>query len=319
MILGAVPAEGWFPMGRLSKDPVDFRGRVTTRHPVIKRRAMSVVVVLGLLAISACSNSKPTAPPAATSSSTSVETSGSPVGVTAVIGGHAIVGSCSGSSVAGSPTVVLVSGMGNPGSQLSSIKTELEGEVRVCSYDRPGLGRSEPTSRKMTLSSVVEDLAAFLEKGKIKPPNVLVGHSFGASVVIRYAQLYPDNVAGFVSMNPVPPYTSYLARASEVETPAELQTNEIDYYRGQNEESIDLRDTDLTLGPIEDGMPYVVMEAEDCPGDFCDRIRPVLAAATKELAGLGSGGRFIAVSGAGHDIFLTNLDDIAAEVRKLLR
>jgi hypothetical protein len=44
-------------------------------------------------------------------------------------------------------------------------------------------------------------------------------------------------------------------------------------------------------------MPYVVMFDEDCDGDteFCDRILPPLTAATRSLAAVGAGGRFVRV------------------------
>jgi pimeloyl-ACP methyl ester carboxylesterase len=218
----------------------------------------------------------------------------------------------------GTPTVILVAGLGNPGSQLGSLRDAL-GPGRVCWYDRPGLGSSAPVTHPQNLTSVVEDLAAFLEQAAIEPPYVLVGHSFGASEVIRYAQVHPKEVAGFVAMNPVPPYHEWIRRAKEVETPEELKVSEIDFYKGSNEESIDLTDTDLTLDPVPDEMPYVVMQSENCDGDFCERIKPVLRKATEELLGhLGAGGHFVAFADRPHDLYSTNLADVVAEVRKLM-
>jgi hypothetical protein len=198
--------------------------------------------------------------------------------------------------------VVLIAGMGNPGSQLAAVRDAL-GPARVCWYDRPGLGASDPVTHPQNLTSVVNDLAAFLEQAAIEPPYVLVGHSFGASEVIRYAQVHPNEVAGFIAMNPVPPYHEWIRRANEVETPEELKVMEIDFYKGSNEESIDLTDTDLTLDPVPDEMPYVVMQSENCDGDFCERIKPVLRKATEELlAHLGAGGRFVAFADRPHDL-----------------
>ncbi|MEP7054123.1 MAG: alpha/beta hydrolase [Actinomycetota bacterium] len=218
----------------------------------------------------------------------------------------------------GAPTVILVAGMGNRGSQLARVRDAL-GPGRVCWYDRPGLGSSSPVTHPQNLTSVVEDLASFLHQAAIKSPYVLVGHSFGASEVIRYAQVHPKEVAGFVAMNPVPPYHEWIRRAKKVETPAELKTMEIDYYTGSNEESINLTDTDTTLDPVPDKMPYVVMQSENCGGDFCERIKPVLRKATEELLGnLGAGGRFVAFPDRPHDLYSTNLADVVAEVTKLL-
>jgi pimeloyl-ACP methyl ester carboxylesterase len=238
--------------------------------------------------------------------------------VTATVRGGTIAGSCRGVSSDGTPTVILIAGMGNPGSQLVTVRDAL-GPGRVCWYDRPGLGSSSPVTHPQNLTSVVKDLAAFLEQAGIEPPYVLVGHSFGASEVIRYAQVHPKEVAGFVAMNPVPPYHEWIRRAKEVETPEELKVMETDYYKGSNEESIDLTDTDLTLDPVPDEMPYVVMQSENCDGDFCDRIKPVLRKATEQLLGhLGAGGRFVAFTDRPHDLYSTNLSDVVAEVTKFL-
>jgi pimeloyl-ACP methyl ester carboxylesterase len=215
--------------------------------------------------------------------------------------------------------VILVAGLGNPGAQLATVGDALESRTRVCSYDRPGLGASDPVSHAQNLTSVVKDLAVFLKQAAIEPPYVLVGHSFGASEVIRYAQVHSKQVAGFVAMNPVPPFHEWIRRAKQVETPEELKSNEIDFYNGDNEESIDLTDTDLTLDPVPDTMPYVVMQSENCAGDFCKRIKPVLRKATKDLLGhLGADGRFVAFANRPHDLYLTNLDDVVAEITKLL-
>jgi pimeloyl-ACP methyl ester carboxylesterase len=137
--------------------------------------------------------------------------------------------------------------------------------------------------------------------------------------VYRYAQTHSNAVTGFVAMNPVPPYTSWLEQAAKVETPEELQSIEVEFFKGANDERVDLRDTDLMVDePTTDDLHYVIMFAEDCPGDFCDRIRPVLAAATNALANLGAGGTYVAVPGAGHEIFATDLATVREQILQLL-
>jgi hypothetical protein len=48
--------------------------------------------------------------------------------------------------------------------------------------------------------------------------------------VFRYAQAHPDTVAGFVSMNPVPPAKTFLPMARKVETKDEY-ASELAFYR----------------------------------------------------------------------------------------
>ena len=232
------------------------------------------------------------------------------------VGGRVIAGSCSGE---GEPTVILDAGLGNPGTQLAPIASELESETRVCSYDRAGNGASDAVNATRTLSDVVEDLNAFLEGSGIPGPYVLVGQSIGGTVVMRYAQVHPETVAGFVSMNPVAPYSDWVERAATVETKDELRTLELSFYRGSNDEAVDLRDSDLILEePMPPDIPYTVLYAEDCPGEFCDRIRPVLEDAMADLAELNDLGTFVAVKGAGHEIFASDLDEVLAQITRLI-
>jgi pimeloyl-ACP methyl ester carboxylesterase len=208
----------------------------------------------------------------------------------------------------------LSSGLGNRGSQLSSIEAALTNETRVCSYDRAGFGGSDRAATPQTLTDVVEDLHVFLDQGNIAPPYVLVGQSVGGNIVYRYAQTHSDTVTGFVAMNPVPPYSSWIANAP-FDT-AEEKHAEIEFFEGANDEQLDLRDTDLMVDePTPDDLRYVIMfSPEDCPPKACS----VLAEATEEVAHHGSQGTFVAVPGAGHEIWLTNLDDIVTEIHTLL-
>lgn len=301
-----------------------------TRAPVVRRGAIALAVLVGMsFATLGCgggtspSGGTTTSPTPEVSAGVSAEETPSEASaaeaITATVGHGTIAGSCRGVSSDGAATVILVAGLGNPGAQLATVSDALEARARVCWYDRPGLGSSDPVAHPQSLTSVVADLGTFLDQAGIEPPYVLVGHSFGASEAIRYAQIHPEDVAGFVAMNPVPPYHAWIRRAKKVETPEELESIEIDYYQGGNEESIDLTDTDLTLNPIPDEMPYVVMQSENCSGDFCERIKPVLRKATEELLGhLGARGRVVAFADRPHDLYSTNLADVVAEVTALL-
>ena len=87
-----------------------------------------------------------------------------------------------------------------------------------------------------------------------------------------------------------------------------------------NDELVDLRDSDLILEePMPPDIPYAVLYAEDCPGEFCDRIRPVLEAAMADLAELNDLGTFVAVKGAGHEIFASDLEEVVAQITAVIR
>ncbi len=118
------------------------------------------------------------------------------------VGGHRLHVYCAGE---GSPTVVLDSGL--PGSSLSwrVVQSEVAKFCHVCSYDRAGLGWSDPGPRPRTSQRIVEELHTLLTNAGMKGPYVLVGHSFGAFNARLYASKYADEVAGMVFVDPLHP------------------------------------------------------------------------------------------------------------------
>ena len=98
----------------------------------------------------------------------------------------------------GSPTVILEAGL--PGNSLAwmSVFSEIAALTRVCSYDRPGYGWSEPASSPRTADTIVQELRMLLQAADIKPPYVLVGHSFGGLLMQLYATRFPSDFEGVV-------------------------------------------------------------------------------------------------------------------------
>lgn len=74
--------------------------------------------------------------------------------------------------------------------------------VRACSYDRAGLGHSDPASGPRSPFAISEDLHALIRAADLQPPLVLVGHSLGGFNMKLYAALYPEDVAGLVLVDP---------------------------------------------------------------------------------------------------------------------
>lgn len=122
-----------------------------------------------------------------------------PPGQLVDIGGHRLHIHCQGE---GSPTVVTECGHGTFSLAWTLVQEEVARFTRVCSYDRAGLGWSEPSPNARTASNIVEELHALLAQAGIKPPYVLVGHSIGGLFVRVYAHRYPDQVAGLVLDDP---------------------------------------------------------------------------------------------------------------------
>lgn len=239
--------------------------------------------------------------------------------VTASVDGRTLSGHCSGAQQGGSPAVLLESGAGGGQAQLFSIEEALAGRTLVCSYDRAGTGQSDPPAKRpRPVSDLVADLDAFAAATNAQPPYVLVGQSMGGDVVFMYAQAHPEKVAGFVAMNPGPPAETFLPAVKKVETKDEF-AGELSDFGGETGEGTSFHEPMLS-DPLPPNMPYVVMFDEDCDGntDFCGRILPPLTAATKSLAAVGDGGRFVRAKGAGHNIFETDPELVQETINDIL-
>jgi pimeloyl-ACP methyl ester carboxylesterase len=98
----------------------------------------------------------------------------------------------------GSPTVVFDSGGGDETVAWAPVQPVIAGHTQACSYDRAGLGFSDPGKRTSDSANIVDDLHRLLTAAALKPPYVLVGASYGGMNVRLYADTYPEEVVGIV-------------------------------------------------------------------------------------------------------------------------
>jgi pimeloyl-ACP methyl ester carboxylesterase len=102
----------------------------------------------------------------------------------------------------GSPTVVFDSGLGDGTRVWGLIQPAIAKHTRACSYDRAGLGFSDPPTRPSTSANEVDDLHRLLHAAHRRAPYILVGHSLGGMNVKLYAETYLSEVAGLVFVDP---------------------------------------------------------------------------------------------------------------------
>jgi pimeloyl-ACP methyl ester carboxylesterase len=107
-------------------------------------------------------------------------------------------------SGAGSPVVVLESGIAASCLNWTNIHAQVARFTRVCSYDRASLGWSDSARTPRITSHLIEELHQLLNAANISGPYVLVGHSYGGMLVRAYAAKYPGEVAGLVLVDPLP-------------------------------------------------------------------------------------------------------------------
>jgi pimeloyl-ACP methyl ester carboxylesterase len=98
----------------------------------------------------------------------------------------------------GSPTLVLESGLGENSLSWYPVHARLAQTMRVCAYDRPGLGWSDPIETAIPPEKVAKNLHALLNNAGISPPFVLVGHSRGGIYVRAFYHQFPEETQGIV-------------------------------------------------------------------------------------------------------------------------
>src|SRR4029077_1689731 len=126
------------------------------------------------------------------------------------VGGHKLHIWCTGS---GEPTVVLENGLSG-GSGIvgwSVVQPEVAKFTRVCSYDRAGIGYSDPGPSPRTARRIASELAQLLDRSGIAGPVVLVGASIAGFNVRVFASDHPERAAGLVLVD-----ASHEADAHEV-------------------------------------------------------------------------------------------------------
>lgn len=103
---------------------------------------------------------------------------------------------------AGAPTVILESGGGGGSATQDWPRLGLVARfTHVLSYDRAGLGWSDPPPAPKTFDGMVADLDALVASAGEAPPFVLVGSSFGGLLVRAYCRRFAAMVAGAVILD----------------------------------------------------------------------------------------------------------------------
>jgi pimeloyl-ACP methyl ester carboxylesterase len=103
------------------------------------------------------------------------------------------------------PSIVLVHGLGSSCHIWDLVAPQLAAadEYNVVALDQRGHGLSDQPETGYDFASIVADLEHFIaaEATGVAGPAVLVGHSWGASVVLHFAVVHPERTAGIVLLD----------------------------------------------------------------------------------------------------------------------
>ncbi|MGG2465943.1 alpha/beta fold hydrolase [Streptomyces sp. RGM 3693] len=98
----------------------------------------------------------------------------------------------------GGPAVVFLPGASAVGLDYFGVQQGVSQFTTAVVYDRGGTGYSDPLPLPRTAAAVATELRELLRAQHIAAPYVLVPHSLGGLYAHRFAQLYPQDVAGLV-------------------------------------------------------------------------------------------------------------------------
>jgi pimeloyl-ACP methyl ester carboxylesterase len=143
----------------------------------------------------------------------------------------------------GRPAVIFESGFTGGLFLWHPVQGEVAKQTLTLSYERAGLGRSDPGPEPRSAEQIARELHALLMAKAIPAPHILVGHSAGGMFVRVFAHLYPKEIAGLVLADPA---------------------TEEDYERMQHDKSVeDLQKMGMPAGAVAQwrALPETIRQA----------------------------------------------------------
>jgi pimeloyl-ACP methyl ester carboxylesterase len=233
----------------------------------------------------------------------------------------------------GSPTVVLVSGLEAPQVYWNSVIPDLAAKTTVVTYDRAGVGKSEIGGLPAHGEQSAKDLHVLLAKLDAPKPYILVGHSYGGSVVRLFASMYPDNMAGLIleetQHEDVLDEMRKIIEGKDLEAFDQLMADRFSMPANPKTEA-DYRN--MTREQLKKSrplpqIPFVVMavagRAKAMAPLFSDaaieKMEKLDGDLNNRLAALIPGGKLIVVEGTGHNIHMDKPEVLIAPVAEMIR
>ena len=183
---------------------------------------------------------------------------------------------CRGEARPGVPTLWLENGLDGSLHNWASVHGPLQQLTRVCGWDRPGNGDSDPPpAGERTVEDLVDDLEATIAGAHVEGPFVLVAHSLGPWVSTVFTARHPEDVVGLVLVDPRGPHVTaeHLAalgepRAGEAPVVGEVRDFLTSKGFDQNAEHLPFAPSEAIVGGLLDAdgelfgdRPMVVLDA----------------------------------------------------------
>ncbi|MCU0881597.1 MAG: alpha/beta hydrolase [Hyphomonadaceae bacterium] len=121
------------------------------------------------------------------------------------VGGRSMRIVCEGTRAPGQPLVLFESGAYSGAADWGWVQPQVSAFARTCSYDRAGIGWSDPSPEPRSIAVINRDLAALLAAAGEAGPYVIVGHSMAGLLMRGFIIAQPEQVAGVVFVDAADP------------------------------------------------------------------------------------------------------------------
>ncbi len=218
-----------------------------------------------------------------------------------------------------SPAVVLFENGLNAEMQMwHKVIPEVTQKATVFAYNRPGYGKSDPVSTSRDGLHIVDELHSLLVATGLKPPYILVGHSFGGLYMQLFARRYPEEVAGLVLVDSTHP-DHFRGKGAVEKWSAPLRTAFLWYLSPTAREEFDMvnvtGDEVLALPPFGE-KPVIVLSALK-PMREHSALADDANAKRRDLVNLYPGARQVWVE-SGHNIPEESPESVVDAIRSVL-
>jgi pimeloyl-ACP methyl ester carboxylesterase len=205
----------------------------------------------------------------------------------------------------GSPTVILESGLGDTLDVWSGVQPLIAARcARTLAYNRAGYLGSDPSGEPRDSETIVAELRAELQRQKINPPYVLVGHSLGGLYMQYFARNYPQEVVGLVLVDSTH-WQEHLDMGKEANTPYTARTAVTLFMpwimRREINDSV-AAGQQVHASPRAGEIPTIVLSSTRGPTGETPAARARAARLQDEIAADFPGARHVRVEDSGHYI-----------------
>ncbi|MFC7939255.1 alpha/beta fold hydrolase [Streptomyces sp. NPDC057387] len=240
------------------------------------------------------------------------------------VDGRTVNVSCSGRAAhRHDPLVLLMPGGGEGLDNMAPLQKTLSRTDRVCSYDRPGEGKSDKPApgTLQTMDDAGALLTKVIDRLAGDRPVVLAGHSLGGYIAARYAPDHTDRVKGLVLLDAtVPHLTRDMNRTIPSDATgmaAQLRAGALAANEGQNPEQFVIAD-----GPVRSAgrIPVEILTHESQYAEvpqYGPALEEMWADGQREWRKLSRRSHLATAKGSGHYIHVDRPDLAVKAVHKV--